>query len=149
MQKKIIVTLGCKKIANSFAENLSESPKIAIITLTPVEWCTQFVDGRDQGGQIGGFAQWMIVYFGILKNTEIAHDFGPLCFKHRLYINFDKNWATFWRFFHKLIWSPWARLLDCVGRNRTNWYLRNYSIKKTFRRRKVCHHLVSYTSDFM
>jgi hypothetical protein len=51
------------------------------------------VDGRDQGGQIGGFAQWMIVYFGILKNTEIAHDFGPLCFKHRLYINFDKNWA--------------------------------------------------------
>jgi hypothetical protein len=54
MQKKIIVTLGRKKIANFFVENLSESPKIAIVTLIRAERCTQFVDGREQGDPTGG-----------------------------------------------------------------------------------------------
>jgi hypothetical protein len=64
-----------------------------------------------QGDQIGRiFAQWTIVFFGpFFDNYKTSSNSLSTYFHCRSYLLIlaKKGRATFWRFFHKLTWSPW------------------------------------------
>jgi hypothetical protein len=82
-----------------------------------VQNCARSSDGIctyiRQGDQIGRIsaALWVIAYFGqLIENyRSIPHLYlGYFIQWISFSIIFDKNWVGlhFWRFFHKLIWSP-------------------------------------------
>jgi hypothetical protein len=54
------------------------------------------------------WAKWVIVFFGHF--SEDAQILGLLCYTGKVMHQFGpKYWATYWAFFHKLIWSAWSQ----------------------------------------
>jgi hypothetical protein len=67
--------------------------------------------GLEQGDQIGRiFAYWVVVFFCNFSNVaEISQISESLFSSENSYalILTKMDWATFGRYFNKLIWSPW------------------------------------------
>jgi hypothetical protein len=67
--------------------------------------------GRNLAFPMGGCLNWAI--FLIKKQLKISGNFflhilyiSIFLYKDRALILIKMGWATFWAFFHKLIWSP-------------------------------------------
>jgi hypothetical protein len=82
----------------------------------------KFFEGLSYGDQFGRFFAYWASYsllreVFLKKQTDVTHIFGLLLPRDKctyLYVNYaliltKMSWATFWQFFHKLIWPPRSR----------------------------------------